>query len=144
MLDKMKEMVRKKDLCVLATAAGNTPHCSLMAYVTDPDCREIYMATQKNTLKYRNLVANPPVSLLIDTRDEHPADDRPFKKALTVDGVFHQIDDPAGEASARGNLLERHPHLKAFLDRPETEVFAIRITSFLLLDGIMKSHYEEI
>jgi nitroimidazol reductase NimA-like FMN-containing flavoprotein (pyridoxamine 5'-phosphate oxidase superfamily) len=144
MLDKMKELVRAKGTCVLATTAGSTPHCSLMAYVTDPDCREIYMVTQKSTTKYKNLIDNPTVSLLIDTRDEHPGSDRPYTQALTVDGLFRSLDEPKNEASIRGQLLERHPQLKAFLDHPDAEVFAIQITSFLLLDGISDSYYEEI
>lgn len=144
MLDKMKELVREKDICVLATTAGNTPHCSLMAYVTDPECSEIYMVTQKNTTKYKNLTDNPTVSLLIDTRDEHSAARRPHTKALTVDGVFRRIHDPEKEASVRAKLMERHPHMQPFLDQPEAEVFAIKITSFLLLDGITDSYYEEI
>ena len=44
MIERMKELVRRKDICVLATVAENKPHCSLMAYVTDDECKEIYMA----------------------------------------------------------------------------------------------------
>ena len=144
MLDKMKELVREKDICVLATSAQGTPHCSLMAYVTDPECNEIYMVTRKDTTKYKNLVDNPTVSLLIDTREEHPGSRRHHTQALTVDGVFRRIDNPTQRDSIRSTLLEHHPHMKSFLDQPEAEVFAIRITSFLLLDGITDSYYEEI
>jgi hypothetical protein len=39
-------------------------------------------------------------------------------------------------------LLERHPHLKAFFERPDAEVFSIRIASFLLMDGVTNAHFE--
>ena len=68
MIKKMKRLVRNKDVCVLATVTKNVPHCSLMSYVADRDCREIYMMTKRGTKKYRNLSANRTVSLLIDTR----------------------------------------------------------------------------
>jgi nitroimidazol reductase NimA-like FMN-containing flavoprotein (pyridoxamine 5'-phosphate oxidase superfamily) len=68
MIEKMKALVKRKDICVLATVSENNPHCSLMAYVTDNDCREIYMVTNRQSTKFRNLSANPLVSLLIDTR----------------------------------------------------------------------------
>lgn len=55
MLERMKQLVREKDICVLATVSGSKPHCSLMAYVTDEDCREIYMVSRRQTGKYRNL-----------------------------------------------------------------------------------------
>ena len=41
MLERMKALAKEKDICVLATASGSNPYCSLMAYVTDDACREI-------------------------------------------------------------------------------------------------------
>ena len=68
MLAEMKQLAMEKTICVLATVAGNKPYCSLMAYATDENCTEIYMATQRSTQKFRNLAANPavPPSLLAD------------------------------------------------------------------------------
>ncbi|MGB2928446.1 MAG: pyridoxamine 5'-phosphate oxidase family protein, partial [Desulfobacterales bacterium] len=62
MLEKMKNFVRKKNICVLSTASGNKPYCSLMAYITDATCKEVYMVTHKNTTKFKNLQKNPWVS----------------------------------------------------------------------------------
>ena len=42
MIEKMKALAKQRDMCVLATVADGIPHRSLMAYVTDEDCREIY------------------------------------------------------------------------------------------------------
>ena len=41
MLKKMKKLVRDKDVCVLATVTDNVPHCSLMSYLDDRDCRSL-------------------------------------------------------------------------------------------------------
>ena len=68
MLETMKAMVQERGTCVLATASEGKPHCSLMTYVANDNCQEIYMVTQKNTKKYKNLMDNPHVSLLIDNR----------------------------------------------------------------------------
>ncbi len=46
----------------------NEPHCSLMSYAVNEDCREIYMMTFRSTRKYENLLSNPVVSLLVDNR----------------------------------------------------------------------------
>ena len=72
MLDQIKALAREKNICVLATDAGGRPYCSLMAYVIDENCREIFMVTHKKTQKYRNLINNPAVSLLIDSRENAP------------------------------------------------------------------------
>jgi nitroimidazol reductase NimA-like FMN-containing flavoprotein (pyridoxamine 5'-phosphate oxidase superfamily) len=144
MLKKMKKLVRDKDVCVLATVAENRPHCSLMSYVPDRDCREIYMMTQKGTKKYRNLAANKTVSLLIDTREEDCGADRAKLKALTVSGVFSSIGDKAKKKLVRQKLLKKHPQLRPFAEDPDTEVFAVKVKSFQLLDGVTDSYFEKV
>jgi len=144
MLEEMKALAKQKDICVLATVSGGNPHCSLMAYATDEDCREIYMVTGKGTKKYKNLIENPSVSLLIDTREEQAAS-RPLQaKALTIAGLFQKIDDEGKERLARARLLERHPHLAEFIDQADTELLCIKATSFLLLNGLKEAHFETV
>ena len=144
MLKKMKKLVRDKDVCVLATVTGNEPHCSLMSYVPDRECREIYMMTQKSTKKYRNLAANKTVSLLIDTREEDCGADRARIRALTVSGVFSSIGDKAKKKLVRQKLLKKHPQLKPFAEDPDAEVFAVKVKSFQLLDGVKDSYFEKV
>jgi len=115
-----------------------------MSYVADRDCREIYMMTQRGTKKYRNLAANRTVSLLIDTREEHCGADRSKIKALTVNGVFSTIGDRAKRRLVRQRLLRKHPQLKPFADDPEAEVFAVKVKSFQLLDGVKDAYYEKV
>lgn len=144
MLEKMKELVRQKDTCVLATVGQGCPHCSLMAYVTDDDCGEIYMATQKDSRKYRNLMENPLVSLLIDTREDHHGQKGADSKALTVAGTLQQTDNPVKYDSIREKLLTRHPRLNDFLNQPDATIICIKISSFLLLHGLTDAYFEEL
>ncbi len=144
MLKKMKRLVKDKDVCVLATVMDNVPHCSLMSYVPDRDCREIYMMTRKGTKKFRNLAANKTVSLLIDTREEDCGADRARIKALTVSGVFKTIGDKAKKKLVRQKLLKKHPQLKPFAQDPDTEVFAVKVKTFQLLDGVKDSYFEKV
>ena len=144
MLEEMKVLAKQKDMCVLATVSGGNPHCSLMAYATDEDCREIYMVTQKGTKKYKNLIENPSVSLLIDTREEQNASQPLQAKALTIAGLFQEIDDEDKKRLARARLLERHPYLAGFIDQTDTELLCIKTTSFLLLNGLKEAHFETV
>ena len=144
MIEKMKALAKQRDMCVLATVADGIPHCSLMAYVTDEDCREIYMATNKKTKKYKNLIANPSVSLLIDTREEHSGIHRREAKALTVSGVSQEIGDRDKITMVRAKLLETHPHLQTFFDDPDVGIVRVKIKTFLLLDGLAEAHFAEI
>lgn len=144
MIDVMKNLAKKKDLCVLATVSGGNPHCSLMAYTTNDECSEIYMVTHRNTRKLKNLMENPSVSLLIDTREEHKGSHLPEAEAMTVSGVFEWLEDDREKAMVRERLLKRHPHLRIFLDDPDSELIRVKIHSFLLLKGFTDGHFVEI
>ena len=137
-LEKMTALVSKKNVCVLATVSDNKPYCSLMAYITDGSCKEIYMVTHKNTTKFNNLQKNPSVSLLIDSRETQP---RSNAQALTIDGVFIPLIDDNKRQKIRDRMLESFPHMKNFLHHPESEIIRVKINSFLLLDGLIESHF---
>jgi nitroimidazol reductase NimA-like FMN-containing flavoprotein (pyridoxamine 5'-phosphate oxidase superfamily) len=141
MLDQMKALARAENMCVLATDAGGKPYCSLMAYVADNACEEIYMVTHRDTHKYRNLMQNASVSLLIDSRRNAP---RTSVQALTVEGVFCKIESSSEYDRAKAMLLKAHPHLTSFMDHAEAEILRIKIEAFLLLDGLNESYYEKL
>ena len=141
MLKEMKNLAKEETICVLATVNREKPYCSLMAYVTDENCEEIYMVTLRNTQKYKNLNKNPAVSLLIDTREKFP---RSKAKALTVEGVCIKIESEEKRKKVKAKLLAAHPHLDGFINHPEAEILCIKIRSFLLLNGLLDAHFEPI
>lgn len=143
-LKKMKSLVRSHDTCVLATVSGGSPHCSLMACAADDACEEIYMVTSRGTTKYRNLTQNPHVSLLIDTRADHPGKGPPYARAVTVSGEFRPIQDREKRASIEARLTAAHPYLKDFMKSEDAEIFSVKVTSFLLLEGLSEAYYEEV
>lgn len=144
MIDAMKDLLRTHDMCVLATTAEQRPHCSLMAYVCDDPIRHVYMVTFRDSMKFRNLSQNPAVSLLVDTRETHGKARRGETKALTVSGVYEPIQNPIQRAEARSRLLVAHPHLEVFLQSDAAEIIAVRLTSFLLMDGLTDATFFEL
>jgi len=142
MLDRMKSLLQAKDACVLATAADAQPHCSLMSYVTDEAGDRILMVTSRHSTKFTNLVQNPRVSLLVDTRDGASSGEGGEVQALTVAGRAEIEEDENEDAQARDRLLRGHPHLRPILEDPESVVICIHIDSFLLLDGPAKASFE--
>jgi nitroimidazol reductase NimA-like FMN-containing flavoprotein (pyridoxamine 5'-phosphate oxidase superfamily) len=141
MLAEMKSLASQKNICVLATVAGRKPHCSLMAYVTDENCTELYMVTHKNTKKFKNLMENQFVSLLIDTRETSP---RSKAKALTVAGECTVIEGEKKRQKVRSKLLAIHPHLSEFINHSEAQILCVRIHSFLLLNGLQEAHFQSV
>ena len=141
MLKEMKALAKEKNICVLATVAGDKPYCSLMAYVTDENCEEIYMVTLRDTRKYKNLTENPAVSLLIDSREKSP---RSETKALTVEGVRAEIESEEKRKAVQARLLNVHPHLAGLIAHPESEILCVKIRSFLLLNGLQEAHFKAV
>ena len=144
MIEKMKNIVKRNDLCALATVSEGKPHCSLMTYITDDECSEIFMISHKQTKKYGNLTVNPIVSLLIDTREEERGQKRIEIKALTVVGQFQAIKDQTKKSVIHAKFSKTHPHLTDFLNDPGAEIFSIKIKSFQLLDGVKNAFFEAI
>jgi nitroimidazol reductase NimA-like FMN-containing flavoprotein (pyridoxamine 5'-phosphate oxidase superfamily) len=144
MIDTMKEVLRTHDMCVLATTADQGPHCSLMAYVCDDAARHVYMVTSRDSVKFRNLSRNPAVSLLVDTRETHGKTRRAETKALTGSGVYEPLADPLEMAEILSRLLAAHPHLEVFLQSGAAEIIPVRLTSFLLMDGLTDATFLEL
>ena len=141
MLKEMKALARDNNICVLATVAGAKPHCSLMAYATDENCEEIYLVTRRDTRKYRNLINNPAVSLLIDNREKLP---RSEAKALTVEGLCAEIESEEKRKAVQTRLLKVHPHLADLINHPESEILCVKVRSFLLLNGLQEAYYQAV
>lgn len=140
----IQDLIKANKMCVLATVSEDKPHCSLMTYVTDDNCREIYMVTRKETKKYRNLTANPSVSLLVDSRLDARVGPSALTKALTISGTFQKNIDEKKIAAVRTRLLEKHSELKKIFNNPDTEIIVVKIQAIQLLDGVSNAYYEKI
>ena len=55
-----------------------------------------------------------------------------------------KMDDEDKTSHIRSKLLDRHPHVKEFVDHPDSEILCIKVTSFLLLDGLTDAHFQKI
>jgi nitroimidazol reductase NimA-like FMN-containing flavoprotein (pyridoxamine 5'-phosphate oxidase superfamily) len=142
MRSDIKNLILDNHVCVMATVSPSGPHCSLMSYVTGEDCREIYVATSKETKKYHNLLVNPACSLLIDSREKR--DKGANIRALTITGTFQDSVEPQKKEAIRNALLKRHPDLHDFLTDPSVEIISIKIEAVQLLDGITDAYFEGI
>ncbi len=140
----IQDLIQANKICVLATVWEGEPHCSLMSYATDDDCREIYMATHKETKKYRNLAANPSVSLLIDSRQDTGKSPSAQTKALTISGKVQKNTDQEKMADVQKRLFEKHSALKKIFNDPDTEIIIVKISAVQLLDGITDAYFEKI
>ncbi|WP_027190045.1 pyridoxamine 5'-phosphate oxidase family protein [Fundidesulfovibrio putealis] len=143
--EEMAQMIRERDLCVLATSAGDLPHASLMSYAVEPNLQYIHMATPANTRKWANLKRNPNMALLIDEREKALAGNttqtRAQTRALTVGCELFPVDDDQEKARILGILAAAHPHLRDFLTAPEIVIIRGKPLWLLLLTGAEHSEF---
>jgi heme iron utilization protein len=126
-LERMLASFDGLPFAVLATSDNGRPYTSLVAFALTPDRRTLIFGTPRATNKYRNLVAQPAVSVLIDNRSQTVADLRDAR-AVTLLGSARELQGAAVEsAEFRRVFKEKHPELRGFIDAPETVFFAVTI-----------------
>jgi nitroimidazol reductase NimA-like FMN-containing flavoprotein (pyridoxamine 5'-phosphate oxidase superfamily) len=122
---RITKVINSQSIAVLSTSKNDEPYSCLVAYAATEDIRHIIFATMRQRLKYRNLSANPRVSLIIDNRDEKSSD---FNEttSITVLGTAQDIMGPEREEYA-ANLLKLHPSLTDFVNSPDCAVIRVDV-----------------
>jgi nitroimidazol reductase NimA-like FMN-containing flavoprotein (pyridoxamine 5'-phosphate oxidase superfamily) len=125
-LDRLKKLDRQQFHAVLATDANGQPYTSMIAFALFPGGREIVFASPRGTAKYKNMLKNKRVSLLIDTRSNTRKD---YMKAesLTVIGFAHSIRRGKRWDEAARVLIKKHPALRRIMGSSETKLIFVEI-----------------
>lgn len=139
MLAQVEKILHDNSLCVLCTAGEGVPHCSLMTYLLSDDQRTLYMVSTAESKKYRNLLSNPHVSVLIDTRQDYSGSGKGMVSSVTFEGTYQPLEENDTQR-IRLVLAEEHPELSGILSNPEGVLFGIKLDAFLLLNGPVDSY----
>jgi heme iron utilization protein len=113
-------------LAVLATSDEGRPYASLIAFAFTPDCQTVIFATPKATRKYRNMMSQKSVSILIDNRSGNP-EDLSRAEAVTLVGTARPVRTGARKEEYRKVFRKKHPRLASFIDDPGTALMAMII-----------------
>jgi nitroimidazol reductase NimA-like FMN-containing flavoprotein (pyridoxamine 5'-phosphate oxidase superfamily) len=73
-LERLNAMDKEQLHAVLATESDGQPYTSMIAFALSPDKKGIVFITPQKTRKYKNILKNNRVSLLIDTRSNTEKD----------------------------------------------------------------------
>ena len=126
-LERLGALDREQLHAVLATTLNGQPYTSLIAYALAPDSKGIVFVTPSKTQKYKNILRNNRVSLLIDTRSNT---DKDYMNAesLTVLGNAKPLRKGKKWSESAGVFLRKHPGLGGIIHSPETRLIFITIT----------------
>jgi len=118
---------------VLATESNGQPHTSLIAITPFGSSRKLIFATYRNTLKYRNLVHNSKVAVLIESGDVIMKD---LQKSivLTIIGQTEEISREENEAAYQAHL-KQHPQMESFMLSSDCALILVSAQSYQVVFG---------
>ena len=130
LVKSIRQILQNQPFAVLCTQGDEQPYGSLIAFAHTNDLRHFFFTTPTATRKYMLLTKCSNVSLLIDTRSNHP-DNMKKIQALTITGTAHEMK--AGNKYKEGfkKLKERHPYMQDFLEAESTALFRIDVKRYL-------------
>jgi nitroimidazol reductase NimA-like FMN-containing flavoprotein (pyridoxamine 5'-phosphate oxidase superfamily) len=124
---RLKRLDRTQRHAVLATVSARGPYECLMAFAMTKDGKSLVFATPVTTTKYRNMMRNSRVSLLIDSRRNNGGDYL-SAEAVTVFGRAREIKEGKRWAELATLLVSKHPELQSFVAAPTTSLILVTIS----------------
>jgi nitroimidazol reductase NimA-like FMN-containing flavoprotein (pyridoxamine 5'-phosphate oxidase superfamily) len=134
---RLKVINRKQLHAVLATLSGRKPYTSLVAFALTPDTRYVLFATPRKTQKYRNIVENKNVSLLIHTA-KNSSKDYKNAEAVTIQGKAHTVRKGRKRTELAGVLAGKHPHLRPFINSATTALVIVEAEYCVHVDSFQQ------
>ena len=129
---RIRRLAKDQLYGVLCTQSDGQPYGSMVAFAFTEDLRHVVFGTPKATKKYEILTACRNVALVVNNMNRHP-NDLMKVEAFTATGRASEIT-PTEPATRWANLLlQRHPHLEAFISSPSTALYEVEIGQFFFV-----------
>jgi nitroimidazol reductase NimA-like FMN-containing flavoprotein (pyridoxamine 5'-phosphate oxidase superfamily) len=126
----LKDVLSTQRFCVLATQGEGQPYGSLLAFAKTEDLKQLVFATNRSTRKFSNLVSEPRVALVIDSRSNSESDLK-NAVAITAVGPAHEATGHERERLARV-YLAKHPNLAEFIGSPEVAICTVVVEEYVV------------
>ncbi|MFX0046280.1 MAG: pyridoxamine 5'-phosphate oxidase family protein [Candidatus Hermodarchaeota archaeon] len=131
--ERLVELFSSQIVSVLGTSASDEPYSCLVGFEFTPDLKEVVFATMRDRLKYRQIRANPRVSLMVDNRKNTPSD---FDATTSVTLIGDAVDtEPPEREKLAEMLVKKNPFLSDFVESPNCAVVRIGIEKMYIVDN---------
>ncbi|MFW9768209.1 MAG: pyridoxamine 5'-phosphate oxidase family protein [Candidatus Thorarchaeota archaeon] len=122
---RIDKVLDSQKIAVLGTSKDGEPYSCLVGFAMTEDLSELVFATMRQRLKYKQMQANPRVTLMIDDRDVQNSDFNDTT-SLTIVG---SAEDVMGKDRSKyaTKLLEQHPVLTEFVQSPGCAVIRVAV-----------------
>jgi nitroimidazol reductase NimA-like FMN-containing flavoprotein (pyridoxamine 5'-phosphate oxidase superfamily) len=124
----LRELFASQKFAALATVVGGKPHNCLVAFAATDDLRDLLFTTSRDTSKYRNIVAESRVAILVDSRLNQDSD---FSNAIAVTAIGRAKEAKGKERDRLlGIYLAKHPQLADFANASKNALVKVEITDY--------------
>lgn len=123
---RIGRFLREEILSALSTMGQNGPHVCLIQFAAEDDLSALFFATNRDTLKFNNLSAEPRVSLLLDNRLSRDLDGKGY--SLTLSGTASVLEGEEAEC-ASSKLLAKNGNLGATVGTMDFAIIRVDIES---------------
>jgi general stress protein 26 len=138
---KVNDLFSDQRLAVLSSNMNDQPYPSLVAFAHTDDLKNLFFATLRDSNKYKNIINNPKISMLIDNRGNSTSD---FSDAIAVSvfGIASEID---AETDKIMNIyLTKHPYLKNFIEMHGCALLKIKVEKFKVISNFQNEDILEL
>lgn len=129
LINAIRTLLKNQPFSILCTQGDCQPYGSLVAFAYSDDMKHLFFTTPTATRKYMLLCNCANVSMVIDSRSQHP-DNMKEVEAVTITGKAKQIKDGNDYQRGLKMLKERHPYMKDFLESTSTALFRIDVVRY--------------
>ncbi|MBM4145598.1 MAG: pyridoxamine 5'-phosphate oxidase family protein [Nitrospira sp.] len=125
-LERLNALDKDQLHAVLATESDGQPYTSMIAYAVTPDKKGIVFITPQKTRKYKSILKNNNVSILIDTRS-NTEKDYMHAESLTILGNAFPVKKGRKWSELIRALIRKHPRLNEVIHSTETRLILVKI-----------------
>lgn len=126
----VRSVLASQRFCVLATQGLGQPYGSLVAFAEADGLKHLVFATNRVTRKFSNLMSEPRVALVIDSRSNSDAD---LKNAIAVTALGLARETAGAERERLVQVyLAKHPGLAGFIGSPEVAICAVAVGEYVI------------
>jgi len=129
LVNAIERLLHGQPFSILCTQGDCQPYGSLVAFAYSDDMKHLYFTTPTATRKYMLLCNCANVSMVIDSRSQHPGNIKEIE-AVTITGEAHEIIDDHDYQDGIEMLKVRHPYMQDFLNSTSMALFQIDVISY--------------
>jgi uncharacterized protein YhbP (UPF0306 family) len=112
----LHDLMTTQNFGVLCTQSRGQPYGSLMCFATSDDLARVWLATERNTRKFRHMRADNRVAFLVENTGNRPSDT--FEAVVaTGTGRVRELDG-VEKSPALERYLVKNPQLTEFVTSP--------------------------